>query len=908
MSDDEIEKQLGSIIQSNHYIRHRVQHTVNQFLRLRLNLLEQLKSKDLNNINEEFAPLINAMNVETLNQQVTSDKVQLALCGENSSGKTSFIHLLLRIGDILPADIGPITARIVKMAYAPAKQACALVYPSLEASFTRTLEVTVDLSGFFKDEDKPDWKGISKALEKHVRRPKDMKVDSDEFAVWAKHFIEIRLPSPILKLGIDVYDTAGFRFRDAQILKTCLFDLVRLVHPTIVFLYDNPSSTDETNECFREVQRTLKGLDPTNFFFLNTKADIGGIHGIKKIKTIEQFIQLAQNERIKRYNILLKTPSMANGNVGGLPKSFDKCHCFDMCSSNSEELIPFGPIMNRMAIRRLIQFVANSDLIMAQRVSSLVLPAIEAFFDLTLITSHRTKDQIKQLRNDALKWIENYFDKHRIEFDRFLREVFGSIVTRLSATENELINRAGQLAGLPNIKIFIQMIIQQEIMKGVVYDALGMLPTIVSNLIKSNENLTINVISNEILIAALREDVNEQSDQFDRNEGNRSILKCFMRETFTTPALMITDLLFNEENNEKRIHLLSSTQSPSLPSIPYHDAKQYLNEIHHHIKTSETMYSTTISKWCSRLKDKLKQRIDQQYNAAVHLIPFRDRIHSVLQLYVHQFVQIECQLQAAQDLAKFNGKKPIIRTSKRRKSDSVNTVYRLEEIEWDSINEHLFVKRLVHPITNQPYTSYLEAHYHHKITHLNLPNLIPLTYLYENYLSNNSYELWMIFETSLLTNRRTLNDLIDEYQSKKMTITLKKNFQILLPIIDALTSLHENELVHQNITLNNILFDEDNQSYLADFGDWILTEQDPGKDPKLRHFMCANCEGAQKDMKDFGRVCFFLCAIIDPEDLSSTYFPEYKHILEVCVTQLPKAAKVRQDFRYLYDKLNGISK
>lgn len=38
--------------------------------------------------------------------------------GENSNRKTSFIHLLHGIGNIIPPDVGPITAWIVKIRYA----------------------------------------------------------------------------------------------------------------------------------------------------------------------------------------------------------------------------------------------------------------------------------------------------------------------------------------------------------------------------------------------------------------------------------------------------------------------------------------------------------------------------------------------------------------------------------------------------------------------------------------------------------------------------------------------------------------------------------------------------------------------------------------------------------------------
>jgi len=83
--NEEHEEKLESILQSNQYIRNRIQQSVNKFLMSRQSLIEKLQIEDLKDLSHELAPLIDAINVEALNRQVTSDKVQLVLCGENSS-------------------------------------------------------------------------------------------------------------------------------------------------------------------------------------------------------------------------------------------------------------------------------------------------------------------------------------------------------------------------------------------------------------------------------------------------------------------------------------------------------------------------------------------------------------------------------------------------------------------------------------------------------------------------------------------------------------------------------------------------------------------------------------------------------------------------------------------------------
>lgn len=922
MSQNANDRIFGHIIQSNHHIRHRVQRSVKDFLRMREDLLKQLKSKKLNDISKEFEPLIDAMNIERLNQQVTSSKVQLALCGENSSGKTSFIHLLLGIGNILPADVGPITARIVRMRYADAEDACVVVYPSLKDSLEKKNGTTTNLSSFFNVKNKnneTDWKGISNALVEHVRRPIGMNIKSEEFVIWAKHFIEIRIPSAILKLGIDVYDTAGFRIRDAQVLKDCLYDLVRLVHPTIVFLYDNPSGSDETNDCFLALKETLKHCDSTNIFFLNTKADIDQMANIEDIEDEEDFLELLNNERIRRYNLLLKTPGMVNAMIGGLPKTLDKCNCFDICSVNSEWMPPFGPMMNTFTLERLIQFVANSDLILSQRVSNLVLPSIEVFFNLLLITSHRTKDQLEKLRLDCQDWIETYFKEHRHAFQKFLHNVFIKILNQLRNVKRDLIRRASQQHDLTSITLFLQFAIEQEVMKGIVYDALGTVSKTALDLIESNQNLMINAIANEILISTIRNDTNDPTENNNNNNEeikNGEVLKYFMMQTITAPALMVTDQLFNDDMNNIRNNLLpsiddqhsnnnnNSYQLRTFDSTQI--ANQYLNEIENQINTSEKMFDTTVSTWCTQKKNKLLKQINQQCDLAISLLKVTHQAHEVLQKFIKPFVHIECQLQAAQNLAKFNGKEPIILTNNQTYlSSSTTTIYRIDEIEWGSIKKNLFVKRLTCPIVDQPDISYLEAHYHRKMNHINIPNIVKLSYLYENRLSENSYEVWMIFENESLNINRNLHNFVKEYSLKEKLISFKKICQILFPIINALASLHENELVHRNVKSTNILLDENDQSFLADLGDWYLSNNDQLNNIQYHHHQLSDkSHEINDDIIGFGKLGFTLLTILDREQMNCQLFVEFKQLMGSCLEPKDKTAKIRHHFEHFIEKLN----
>ena len=73
------------------------------------------------------------------------------------------------------------------------------------------------------------------------------------------------------------------------------------------------------------------------------------------------------------------------------------------------------------------------------------------------------------------------------------------------------------------------------------------------------------------------------------------------------------------------------------------------------------------------------------------------------------FTKIECQLIAAQDLAKFNGVKPTIEDKLTR----AGNVFNLHDAEWGT-KENETIKRLNYSsvMADNVHLSYLEGHYH----------------------------------------------------------------------------------------------------------------------------------------------------------------------------------------------------
>ena len=138
------EQKLSTIIQSNTSICDTIRHNADRFLSLREDLLNNSNIKDLSAYNEILSPLIKGLRVEQLKTRIASTKVQLAFCGENSSGKSAFIQTFLGIGKILPSGDGPVTARITKLTYASASEASIYIWETFrDQTFSRKYSILI---------------------------------------------------------------------------------------------------------------------------------------------------------------------------------------------------------------------------------------------------------------------------------------------------------------------------------------------------------------------------------------------------------------------------------------------------------------------------------------------------------------------------------------------------------------------------------------------------------------------------------------------------------------------------------------------------------------------------------------------------------------------------------------------
>jgi hypothetical protein len=264
----------AQILESNRNFKQSVLNITKEFINLRKEFVE--KCPDLSVDPEQTVKTtarFESFTEELIKQYTVNQQPAITVCGPNSSGKTAFIQHFLQIGEIFPSDVGPITTRIVKLTYSSANKAYAHIFSSLEDRVTnKEPEIVIELDEFFRDENSQEWECVGDKLREHLRRPDDL--EGERFVEWSKRFIEIGLPSPILQLGIDVYDTPGFlsNGRD-ECLNNNLYELIKTVQPVLLFLYVNPAVSDTDQNCFLSLKQALGSLDNVPIFFLNTQAD-----------------------------------------------------------------------------------------------------------------------------------------------------------------------------------------------------------------------------------------------------------------------------------------------------------------------------------------------------------------------------------------------------------------------------------------------------------------------------------------------------------------------------------------------------------------------------------------------------------------------------------------------------------
>ncbi|CAF0832596.1 unnamed protein product [Didymodactylos carnosus] len=928
-----------------------VRQATNDYLDLQKTFLEDLSQLDFGN--EHVLNIISSDLKRVTNTQSTFDQIQLVLCGPNSSGKTSFLHAFLKIDPILPTDSGPVSARIIRLTYAPRESAYLREYSSFKLKHTRDdLKDTVNLTNFFREGEEPDWRGIEDAIRKYIQRPE--KESDVDFANWAKHFVEIGLPSPTLELGINVYDTPGFLFHESEnVLKENLHELVRTIHPTIVFMYDNSTIANDANDCYLALKSALNSLEDIHIFFLNTKvdpnvvlADAGiNLHNKKQV-TDEKFREALPKAREKCYELLRKAPAMVNEGASGLPASLNDCDHFDICSIPQPEscLFSSAEAMTENTVRRIVQFATRTDLIETSHILDSVLPTVEAFFDFALTTSHREPSQWQKLRADANMWGEYFFAQLEEQFSLIMVTAYTNILSRFDERSPSIAERSARLDRTSDpmqthlqkskkVKEFIKIAVQEEVIKAAVNEIISETK---NSLRKSISKFIVrNAEKNELLIAAQRAILTdlsstdiEQRNWFERLRDHVSMLPSIFKRFFKTIRTLPNVERWNKQatadfSSEQSFYEYADALDSSENLID--DAKRrefsnkYLLKVKSKLEKFEKIFERNLNEWIKSKKLSFAKQIEQNYNLALKCLAVRKTAYELSNRYSGQFARIECKLLAARDLVKFNGVVPNIDESTFLGSGSF---FRVHEAQWGSKTE-LVVKRLKEPLSEYPYIQYLEAHYHRKITRLELPHTGPLLYLYEcpSEDQGTDGDLWIF----LPKYKWTLSDYLKQNIKE---IKVDKVLQISLDIAHVVDELHSNELVHRDIKANNILLDENDVCYLCDFGtckEGTLNSTILGTMPVApelyaqRYDPSFAYDGKAVDIFAFGLLMYELLPKAkyhrphisnsnEIKEFLKKVYPiekkkEYERVLEMCLQQ---EAKARPNAHEIVEKLEEI--
>ncbi|CAF2011043.1 unnamed protein product [Rotaria magnacalcarata] len=475
-------QRIKKIIESNNAIKRSTSATVKQFQALYQDFIAAISTnyEHLGTVKDVADIFLDEEKMRLLEQFEPLQNVQLAVCGYNSSGKTSFLHDFLGCGKFLPTGTGATTARIVKFSYKPANE----TYIREVDSFLTMVEQEnsrTDLSAYFADYErarKVNVKGLKETVGKYLKR-QDKETNPSDFEEWASIFVEICIPSSVLELGIDVYDTPGFLASDNPILCQNLLSLVADMRPSLLFLYENPIVPSDSRSCFDQLKNTLGvHFRTTGIFFLNTKADVDtilddnddaddvditpgenadadvditpGDNDDDDVNTIpdenddadaKHLRELLEKTRSNRYKLLLKVDEMNSDLLNEKMNSVKKCDCFDIFTTHSPQH-PMAQKMKSNTIVRIVKFTAKHDLQSTRQIIAIILTAIDTFFDFVLITNRRSEKEWDRLKNEALQWGEELFQQSHANIDNILSESKKRLPSKFRECRNDIERRA----------------------------------------------------------------------------------------------------------------------------------------------------------------------------------------------------------------------------------------------------------------------------------------------------------------------------------------------------------------------------------------------------------------------------------------------------------------------------------
>ncbi|CAF3644891.1 unnamed protein product [Rotaria socialis] len=836
-----------------------VNQTAQEFQQLRQELLQNLQSIQSrttvtdSQCSSSAVMLDDSADEEERFQQVSDDIIQehaitrqpaLTVFGANSSGKTSFIQRFLGIGNILPSGIGPITARIVQLTYAPGNQACFRVYKTIEKLL---IEHEGNLSSFFSNNQQPDWESITNILSPHVKRPTDINEKTKEFNEWAECFVEVCLPSDILSLGIDIYDTPGFLSDNReQILTDNLHKLVKRIKPTLLFLYDNATISDTDKSCFLAMKNALGSMERVSVFFLNTKADCISIANDYLLDDDPENVPLNLFENTLRekkqrcYELLLRRREMASEVLGRLPDSVDECTCFDICTipSDYDPWEVYTNMINTAAFRRIVQFAVEAYSTPTFTLARDILMTVDDFFDYTISTTPRSAHQWDRLRKEALEWGQMFFDEYQKLSPTLTDDMTRNILNILKERKPEIIRQAALITRtndpidtlLDNhsktIRNYIRLAVQEQVIKVAANNTIIAKRDEVKTLINNHLQRQRGVRKNELLTIAQRQvlseisvEVLEHTTLFNSLLDNIVKLPLRLRRFLLSLPTRISAYIKEEynrfnhpaiKNDVDNVYKLLDPMDEyaTLPNEANRKtfADYCMEKIAREIEEQRDNFSLNVISCIEEQRKAFFKNIASNQKYIEKHLSDQQTLHNLINQFSGRFSKIECQLLAAVELAKHCGIRPIL-----GEQIGMGGFFTVHTTQWGT-ETNLAVKKLIHSSAETNQMVALEAHYHRIVTRLcSDDHIVPLLHVYENNIANNQSEFWLIMPRYPMSLRDYLIKNIHQMHFSRAV-------SFALSIATSLAKLHHLEIVHRDIKSSNIMLDDNEQCYIIDFG------------------------------------------------------------------------------------------
>jgi hypothetical protein len=234
-------------------------------------------------------------------------------------------------------------------------------------------------------------------------------------------------------------------------------------------------------------------------------------------------------------------------------------------------------------------------------------------------------------------------------------------------------------------------------------------------------------------------------------------------------------------------------------------ADHCLTEITKDLQEQKKKFSGNLIAWIEDQHRSFAKNLESNYIYIKKHLSDQQVIHNLICQFSGPFAKIECQLLAAEELAKRRGVPPIIGEEVAR-----GGFYSVHAVQWD-LENNLVVKKLLHLSAKNEQMAALEAHYHRVATRLCSDYIVPLLHIYENNINDIQRELWLIMPRYAMSLQQYLMRHIHD-------ISFARVISFALTIAKALAEFHRLGIVHRDLKASNIMLDVNEQCYIIDFG------------------------------------------------------------------------------------------